>query len=72
MPDKRLGERSCAFVSLLDGQELTLDEVTTFLDSRNLARQYLPEKLMVVDSLPKTPAGKVQKFELRAMVSRTG
>jgi cyclohexanecarboxylate-CoA ligase len=65
MPDKRLGERSCAFVSLHDGKELTLDQVVDFLDSRNLARQYLPEKLVVVESLPKTPAGKIQKFELR-------
>ncbi len=68
MPDERLGERSCAFVSLRDGNELTLPEVTAFLDSRSLARQYLPEKLIVVDSLPKTPAGKIQKFELRERI----
>ena len=71
MPDKRLGERSCAYVSLHDGKELTLSEVTNFLESRNLARQYLPEKLVVVDDLPKTPAGKIQKFELRELASRT-
>jgi cyclohexanecarboxylate-CoA ligase len=59
-------------VSLHDGQELTLGEVTDFLDSRNLARQYLPEKLVVVDDLPKTPAGKIQKFELRELASSTG
>jgi cyclohexanecarboxylate-CoA ligase len=71
MPDKRLGERSCAFVSLHDGKNLTLSEVTDFLDSRNLARQYLPEKLIVVDALPKTPAGKIQKFQLRERLTRT-
>jgi len=71
MPDKRLGERSCAYVSLHDGKELTLSEVTNFLESRNLARQYLPEKLVVVVDLPKTPAGKIQKFELRQLASRT-
>ena len=68
--DKRLGERSCAFVSLHDGKDLTLNQVVNFLDSRKLARQYLPEKLIVVDSLPKTPAGKVQKFELRELADR--
>ncbi len=68
MPDERLGERSCAFVSLRDGNELTLPEVTAFLERRSLARQYLPEKLIVVDSLPKTPAGKIQKFELRERI----
>ena len=70
MPDKRLGERGCAFVSLHNGTDLTLSQVTDFLDSRNLARQYLPEKLVIIDSLPKTPAGKVQKFELRELASR--
>jgi cyclohexanecarboxylate-CoA ligase len=71
MPDQRLGERSCAFVSLRDGTDLTLSEVTDFLGSRKLARQYLPEKLIVVDALPKTPAGKIQKFELRERLAKT-
>jgi cyclohexanecarboxylate-CoA ligase len=67
MPDERLGERSCAFVSLLGDQELTFDQMTDFLESRNLARQYLPEKMVIIDSLPKTPAGKLQKFKLREL-----
>jgi non-ribosomal peptide synthetase component E (peptide arylation enzyme) len=71
MPDQRLGERSCAFVSLHDGKDLTLSEVTDFLGSRKLARQYLPEKLIVVEALPKTPAGKIQKFELRERLAKT-
>jgi cyclohexanecarboxylate-CoA ligase len=69
MPDERLGERSCAFVSLREGQELTLRQVTDFLESRKLARQYLPERLVVIDSMPKTPAGKLQKFKLRQLAS---
>jgi len=70
MPDERLGDRSCAFVSLHDGQELTLECLTEFLEGRNLARQYLPEKLVVIDDMPKTPAGKLQKFKLRELASR--
>jgi cyclohexanecarboxylate-CoA ligase len=70
MPDERLGERSCAFVSLHQGQDLTLAQVTAFLESRNLAKQYLPEKLVVIDSMPTTPAGKLQKFRLRELASR--
>jgi len=70
IPDERLGERSCAFVSLNDDQELTLEQVTDFLDSRNLAKQYLPEKLVVIDNMPKTPAGKLQKFKLREIAAR--
>lgn len=70
MPDERLGERSCAFVSLHDGQELTLQQMTDYLESRKLAKQYLPEKLIIIDSMPKTPAGKLQKFKLRDLASQ--
>jgi len=69
MPDERLGERSCAFVTLHEGQDLSLDQVTEYLESRNLARQYFPEKLVVIEKMPTTPAGKLQKFKLRDLVS---
>jgi cyclohexanecarboxylate-CoA ligase len=69
MPDERLGERSCAFVSLHEGHNLSLDQVTAHLESRSLARQYFPEKLVVIDKMPTTPAGKLQKFRLRDLVS---
>lgn len=40
----------------------------SFLESVQLARQYFPEHLVVLDALPMTPSGKVQKFLLRKMV----
>ena len=69
MPDPRLGEKGCAFVTLRPGRNLTMKEMVEFLDSRGLARQYMPERLAIVRELPKTPSGKVQKFILRGMVS---
>lgn len=71
MPDERLGERSCAFVALRNDEALTLPEITAYLESRNLARQYLPEKLIIIDSMPKTPAGKLQKFKLRELARQS-
>jgi cyclohexanecarboxylate-CoA ligase len=71
MPDDRLGERSCAFVSLHREENLTLADVTEYLEGRNLARNYLPEKLVIIDSMPKTPAGKLQKFRLREMMAQS-
>jgi cyclohexanecarboxylate-CoA ligase len=70
MPDPRLGEKVCAFVTLHQGQHLTLRNVTDFLESRNLARQYLPERLEIVDEMPRTPAGKVQKYILREITAK--
>lgn len=64
-PDPRTGERGCAFVVTRDAHELTLREVYDFLSSREVAIQKIPESVFVVDSLPKTASGKIQKFALR-------
>jgi cyclohexanecarboxylate-CoA ligase len=68
MPDVRLGERACAFVVPRPGAAPTLKELTCFLEQEHkVARQYLPERLELVDDLPRTPSGKVQKFRLREL-----
>lgn len=68
MPDPRLGEKGCAWVELRPGAQLTLDELTTFLsDVRRIARFKLPERLEVVDRLPQTNVGKINKNRLREM-----
>ncbi|QTF93268.1 AMP-binding protein [Halomonas sp. BM-2019] len=65
-PDDRLGERLCAYVTLKEGEEsLTLEEICAFLTERKVTRQYQPEFLEVLDELPRTPSGKIQKFKLR-------
>ena len=65
MPDPRLGERACAFVVLKSGADLSLAALCDFLSAQKMATQYLPERLEVVEHMPKTPSGKIQKFHLR-------
>jgi cyclohexanecarboxylate-CoA ligase len=72
MPDRRLGERACAFVVTRAGAPLTLGEIVEFLSEQKIAKQYLPERLEVVDQLPKTPSGKIQKFKLRETAKAFG
>ncbi|WP_395109924.1 AMP-binding protein [Actinomadura sp. SCN-SB] len=67
-PDERYGERVCAFAVLRDGRELDLDGVRDHFAALGAARQKTPERLVVVDALPRTPAGKVRKQELRKEV----
>ncbi len=67
MPDPRLGERACAFAVLREDASLSLQELVDFLEERRLARNYLPERLEVVDAMPKTPSGKIQKVVLRGI-----
>lgn len=69
MPDSRLGERICAFVRLSAGDGLGLEEVRQWMQQAGVARQKWPERVEVMDSLPMTASGKVQKFRLRELIS---
>jgi len=62
--DDRLGERACAFVVASEPAP-ALPELTAHLADLGMAKQYWPERLEVRDALPKTPSGKIQKFQLR-------
>lgn len=64
-PDARLGERACAFVQLRLGQTFDFVPMQEHLASKKVAKQFWPERLEVVDALPRTPSGKIQKFPLR-------
>jgi 2,3-dihydroxybenzoate-AMP ligase len=65
MPDPILGERVCAFVIPWQGQKApTLDELTSFLLKRGIARFKLPERLELVDDFPLSKFGKVSKKAL--------
>jgi cyclohexanecarboxylate-CoA ligase len=69
MPDPVLVERACAFVVPEPGATITLASLVAHLEQHRLARQKLPERIEVVDELPKTASGKVQKFVLRAHIA---
>ena len=65
-PDERLGEHGCAFFRMQPGHERPgLPAVRAHLQEAGLARQKWPEELRVVDELPRTASGKIQKFVLR-------
>jgi acyl-CoA synthetase (AMP-forming)/AMP-acid ligase II len=69
VPDPRLGEIACAFV-VPKGEAPTLEQLCAFLkDERRIAMQKLPEQLRIVDQLPMTATGKIQKFLLKAQVT---
>jgi cyclohexanecarboxylate-CoA ligase len=66
LPDAERGEMACAVVVSADGGEpFGLEEMGEFLKAKGLRVQALPERLEFVDTLPRNPAGKVVKNELR-------
>lgn len=66
-PDDRLGEKACAVVVPTAGTEPTLAQLTEFLRERRISPQKLPERLVLVDELPMTATGKIQKFLVRQL-----
>jgi cyclohexanecarboxylate-CoA ligase len=72
MPDPRFGERACAYIVPRDGAAaLSLAEVQRHLAAAGMAKQYWPERVELISSLPRTPSGKVQKFLLRERIAAT-
>jgi non-ribosomal peptide synthetase component E (peptide arylation enzyme) len=65
--DPRLGERNCLCVVPKGGASVTLDEFTDFLRDQ-VATYKLPERLEILDELPFTPTGKIQRFVLQRQI----
>ncbi|MBB5372266.1 cyclohexanecarboxylate-CoA ligase [Acidocella aromatica] len=67
--DARMGERACAFVVQRPGsQKLTLADIVAYLREKKVAMQYIPERLEILDTMPATPSGKIQKFKVREVL----
>ncbi|MFE7802105.1 (2,3-dihydroxybenzoyl)adenylate synthase [Nocardia sp. NPDC057440] len=65
MPDSVLGERLCLYISQAAGHEVTLDDILAVMNAAGVARFKLPERLVIIDEIPTTKVGKVDKKTLR-------
>ncbi len=63
-PDEVLGEKICAYVVLADGIEMTLEGLVSFFEQKKVAKFKWPERLKVLDALPRNPMNKVMRSEL--------
>ncbi|MGE0231575.1 MAG: AMP-binding protein [Flavobacteriaceae bacterium] len=69
-PDDRLGERGCAFVVLQPGASFDLSEMQAYLSKAGAAKQYWPEQIEIINAMPRTASGKIQKFVLREQAKK--
>ncbi|MDT4929717.1 MAG: cyclohexanecarboxylate-CoA ligase [Pseudonocardiales bacterium] len=69
VPDPVLGERACAVV-VPTAEPVELAHLVTRLEQARIAKQKFPEFVLLVDELPRTPSGKIQKFVLREYAAR--
>jgi non-ribosomal peptide synthetase component E (peptide arylation enzyme) len=72
LPDPRLGERCCACLVLRPGASLDFETMIARLRTTGLATYKLPERLEVLDALPTTASGKVQKHRIAAQLGGAG
>jgi acyl-CoA synthetase len=65
MPDPVFGEKVCLYTELVDGATIDLPALVKHLLALGVSKELLPERLIVVDELPRSSGGKVAKGELR-------
>ena len=66
MNDPLFGERVCVYVQLRPGHDLDLETLVQHLLARGVGKELLPERLIVIDEMPRSSGAKIAKGELRA------
>ena len=71
MPDRQMGEKACAYIVLKPQKRLTFEEMVSFLKEKRIAPFKIPERLVIVQSLPLVPGGnKVDKRYLEQEIAQ--
>jgi long-chain acyl-CoA synthetase len=70
-PDPTWGERVVAFVSRAPRSSVGADELIAFVGKR-LSAYKTPEQVVFLEALPKSPVGKIQRRDLKEMLTSTG
>ena len=65
MPDPVLGEKVCLYAELAAAQRIDLPTLVEHLLALGVSKELLPERLVVLDELPRSSGGKIAKGQLR-------
>lgn len=65
---ERLGEIVC-LICTINNANITIDEIRNFLEEMGVSKYKWPEKLIILDQMPKTSTGKISKGALRELAS---
>jgi acyl-CoA synthetase len=68
MPDPVFGEKVCLYAELVGTHTIDLPELVEFLLAQGVSKELLPERLILVDELPRSSGGKVAKGQLREVI----
>lgn len=71
MPDPVFGERVCVYLEVRPGRDAPdVDALRAHLRARGVGKELWPERVVVLDALPRASGGKIAKGELRARAAR--
>ncbi|HZK18232.1 MAG TPA: class I adenylate-forming enzyme family protein [Clostridia bacterium] len=68
MPDDVMGEKTCVYIVPKEGEAVAFEDVTSFMKSKGVAIYKLPERIEIIDEIPRNPVGKILKGVLREMI----
>jgi len=69
MPDPELGERVCAYIVTKGGQEITVDEIKSYMQEKGMSRYEIPERIELRPQFPMLPSGKIDRSALRKEIA---
>jgi len=67
-PDERLGEKLCVVVVPKPGENVTLEEIISYLKEKDIAVYKLPERLETIDVMPRNALNKIEKNKLKKIL----
>ena len=70
VPDPNLGEKMCACVILKSGFEFSMNDLTDFLKTKQIAKFKFPERIEIMSDFPVSAFGKVSKKALVELVTK--
>jgi acyl-CoA synthetase (AMP-forming)/AMP-acid ligase II len=70
MPDESLGERTCIYVVPKPGETIILKDIKDFMQEKGIAAYKLPERLEIIEAIPRNPVGKIMKKVLREDIKK--
>lgn len=71
-PHQRLGEGVAMFITVCGRERPDLEALNQLCGERQLAKQKWPQWVQVIEEMPKTPSGKIQKAALRDRLQQAG
>ncbi|PKN69085.1 MAG: 2,3-dihydroxybenzoate-AMP ligase [Deltaproteobacteria bacterium HGW-Deltaproteobacteria-12] len=70
IPDEDLGERVCVYVVPKPDEKIELEDIKSFMKEKGIAAYKIPERLEIINVIPRNPVGKILKKVLREDIKK--